>query len=205
MDGTWQKKEVWRARGPLWHLQRSVWPPPSQRPGKRGQRHGRPPGALGPRGATRPQVCSSRGLRQRPGALTPWGGKQAWARGNSQMDSSQFASDSWGAEPGHSSRPSPPSRPGGVRLQLLGFLCHHAHREVPPASSSTGADPQDLAQVGFVLPPGPLRYLTSISPFLHSPCVLKTPTGQAWGVLDRGTFCWKTACVSPADSSRCSG
>lgn len=83
-------------------------------------------------------------------ALTPQGGKQAWAGGDSQMDSSRFASDSWGAEPGRSSCPSHHSRQGGVRLQLLGFLGHHAQQEVPPVSISTRADPQD-SQVGFVL------------------------------------------------------
>lgn len=41
-------------------------------------------------------------------ASTPQGGKQAWAWGDSQMDSSRFASDSWGAEPEPFSSPFPP-------------------------------------------------------------------------------------------------
>lgn len=82
------------------------------------------------------------------------------------------------------------SRQGGVRLQLLGFLCHRAHREVPPAPISTRADPQGLPQVGFVLLPSSqelLRQLAIIS-LLYSPCALKTPTCQGWGALGRKDF-----------------
>lgn len=63
------------------------------------------------------------------------------------MDSSQFALDSWGAGlrplPCHSRR----GGVGGVRLQLLGFLCHHTHQEVPPASLSAQADSQNLPEM----------------------------------------------------------
>lgn len=60
------------------------------------------------------------------------------------MDSSQFALDSWGA----GLRPLPcHSRRGGVRLQLLGFLCYHTHQEVPPASLHAQADPQNLPEM----------------------------------------------------------
>lgn len=46
-----------------------------------------------------------------------------------------------------------PSRQGWVRLQLLGFLCHHTHQEVPPASISAQADPRSLLQMDFELLP----------------------------------------------------
>ena len=97
------------------------------------------------------------------------------------------------------------SRPGGVRLQLLGFLCHHTHPEVPPASSSTRADPQDLSQVGFVLLPRAFKIPYNRQPFFAFPLCPENAHWPGVGALDGGTFCWKMACVSPADSSRCPG
>ena len=105
------------------------------------------------------------------------------------MDSCCFAYDSWGAGPGGSSSLPQHSRQGGVRLQLLGFLCHRAHREVPPASLGSRADPQGLPQVGVCAAPSgqePLGCLARNSFFWRSPCALKMPTGRGLGVGKEG-------------------
>lgn len=78
------------------------------------------------------------------------------------------------------------SRQGGVQLQLLGFLCHHAYQEVPPASISSRADPQGLPQVGFVLFPSgqePFRHpqLSASSSILPAPSTCPLAKGGGIG------------------------
>lgn len=131
--------------------------------GPRGRQRTRAPGALGPlHPRVQPSCCGAPGrtlMRLPPPRTQPApsgtdgpGWDASLGRGR-QPDGLQLTRLRQLGSRGRRSSPPPPapnSRQGGVRLRLLGFLCHLTHREVPPASLSTRLDPQGLPQMGSV-------------------------------------------------------
>lgn len=115
------------------------------------------------------------------------------------MDSSRFASDSWGAGPGHFP-PLPPPPPPTLHRRRDVVVTSRVSLPLHPSTSAT-CPHQGLPEAGTVLLPRgqqPLRHRTS-SAILHPPSTCPLPrAGLGEGVSPR-----QLPLVSPASGSRC--